>query len=40
MKNLLRQVNRDMKSLLRQMNRIIDLNIIYKQLYENTNTEY
>jgi hypothetical protein len=29
-----------MKGMLRQMNIIIDLNIIYKQLYENTNTEY
>jgi hypothetical protein len=30
---------KDMKNLLRQMNRIIGLNIIYKELYANGNTE-
>jgi hypothetical protein len=30
---------KDMKNLLRQTNRIIDLNIIYKELYANGNTE-
>jgi two-component sensor histidine kinase len=33
-------VTKDMKSLLRQINRIIDLNISYKELYENLNMKY
>jgi hypothetical protein len=31
---------KDMKSLLRQMDINIDLNIIYKDLYDNLNTKY